>query len=541
MKRYIPLFLGLAVLGFFIFGCETIVDPEPDADVSLSTGDLEETYLVSACLIDCIDPKDLDYFEKEDSKTMTWGNRRNPFTKTVDIIYYNTLTHFVLIVQSSRNIADVLVDDESIKNFKGTVSPNTWQEFTFALEEDWEAFDAWAFELKVTGFGPPAYFDVEYQLIGECIYYTLTLAVNPEDVGSVTGEDEYKECEEVELTATANDRYEFVNWTDGDGNEISPDANFTYTMPAYDITLTANFEETTFELSLTVNPVDAGTVTGQGEYSGGEEVALTATTTKEGWEFVNWTDEYDNIISDLSDFTYTMPAMDKTLTAKFEGEDVFICGVSTITDIDGNVYNTVLIGGQCWMAENLRVTRYRNGGAIPTKRTDIQWNSSIYNGTGFYAIYPHGDVDGINSEAGVVAAYGKLYNWYAVTDSRGLCPEGWHVPHDDEWTTLVNYLGGSSVAGGKMKSTRTEPDPHPRWRSPNTGTTNESGFSGLPGGARASAGYYSAIGVNGGWWSSTEGPSSNAWSRTLFYNYGSVARGGGGKQSGFSVRCLRDY
>ena len=87
---------------------------------------------------------------------------------------------------------------------------------------------------------------------------------------------------------------------------------------------------------------------------------------------------------------------------------------------------------------------------------------------GAYAIYPHSIVDGINSAAEMVEAYGKLYNWYAVDDDRGLCPEGWHVPTDAEWTTLTDYLGGSSIAGGKMKSTRTEPDPHPRWASPNT-------------------------------------------------------------------------
>lgn len=403
MKRYIPLFLGLAVIGLFIFGCETIVDQKPDTDVSLSTSDLSGAHSGELCQSTCIDPLEPEYIEIDESQTVQWGNPRNPFTKTVDITYYNTLTHFVLKVKSTHNIADVLMDDESIKNFKGTVPPGTEQEFTFELEEGWEACDTWAFELKVTGFGPPAYFDVEYQLIGECVYYTLGLAVNPAGAGTVTGEGEYKAGEDVELTATANEGYVFVNWTDEDGHEIS----------------------------------------------------------------------------ELADFTYTMPAMNKTLIANFEEEeDVFVCGVSTITDINGNVYNTVLIDYQCWMAENLKVSRYQNGDDIPTGLSNIDWQNTT---SGAYAIYPHGDVDGINSAEEMVNAYGKLYNWYAVVDNRGLCPEGWHVPSDGDWTILVNYVVAQGYlnewhnpngAGNALKSRRQVDSPlgapwatgeHPRW------------------------------------------------------------------------------
>ena len=209
-----------------------------------------------------------------------------------------------------------------------------------------------------------------------------------------------------------------------------------------------------------------------------------------------------------------------------------------LTDIDGNVYQTVKIGDQWWMAENLRVTRYRNGDAIPTGLSNDEWQNTT---SGAYAIYPHGSVDGINSDAEMVAAYGKLYNWYAVDDDRGLCPEGWHVPSDDDWTLLVTYLGGSRLAGGKMKSTRTEPDPHPRWRSPNTGATNESGFSGLPGGYRNLGGnYHEHFGLLGEWWSSTENDYGSAWGRYLHSTLGYVYRDYGYKQDGFSVRCLRD-
>jgi uncharacterized protein (TIGR02145 family) len=209
----------------------------------------------------------------------------------------------------------------------------------------------------------------------------------------------------------------------------------------------------------------------------------------------------------------------------------------TVIDIDGNVYQTVTIGNQVWMAENLRVTYYRNGNAIPTGLSNADWQNKD---DGAYAIYPHSQIDGLNSDAEVAALYGNLYNWYAVTDPRGLCPTGWHVPSDGEWTTLTDYLGGSSIAGGKMKSTRTEPDPHPRWDDPNTGATNESGFSGLPGSERGGIGGYLVIGGYVSWWSSTEDGTADAWRRDLSYNSGVVGRSGSNKHWGYSVRCLRD-
>ncbi|MBU6331934.1 MAG: hypothetical protein KGQ80_05920, partial [Bacteroidetes bacterium] len=154
----------------------------------------------------------------------------------------------------------------------------------------------------------------------------------------------------------------------------------------------------------------------------------------------------------------------------------FTCGFSTVSDVDNNTYATVQIGTQCWTQSNLKVTKYRNGDIIPTGLSNAQWGSTT---SGAYAIFNN---DPVND-----ALYGKLYNWYAVTDSRGLCPTGWHVPTDGEWTTLTTFLGGESVAGGAMKSTATQPTPG-GWNAPNTGATNSSGFTGLPGGYRASGG-----------------------------------------------------
>jgi uncharacterized protein (TIGR02145 family) len=208
----------------------------------------------------------------------------------------------------------------------------------------------------------------------------------------------------------------------------------------------------------------------------------------------------------------------------------------SVTDIDGNTYQTVQIGTQTWMAENLKTTKYRNGDPIPTNLTDAAWNAAT---TGAYAIY--------NNDAFNNTTYGKLYNWYAVTDSRNLCPVGWHVPTDTEWKTLEIFLGMSTAdadltggrgnaenVGGKLKSTSI------LWTAPNTGATNESGFSGLPGGLRDGNGSYYYIGFYGYWWSSTESSTADAWSRYLLYFNGSSHRYYYGKHYGFSVRCLRD-
>jgi uncharacterized protein (TIGR02145 family) len=142
----------------------------------------------------------------------------------------------------------------------------------------------------------------------------------------------------------------------------------------------------------------------------------------------------------------------------------------TMTDQDGNEYKTIVIGTQTWMAENLRTTKYRDGSAIPNITEITAWGNLT---TGAYCNYNN------TTSADTIATYGRLYNWYAVTDSRNIAPEGWHVPTDAEWTTLVTYLGDFRVAGGKMKETGTT-----HWITPNEGATNESGFTALPSGDR---------------------------------------------------------
>lgn len=187
---------------------------------------------------------------------------------------------------------------------------------------------------------------------------------------------------------------------------------------------------------------------------------------------------------------------------------------------------TVTIGTQVWMTKNLDVSKFRNGDPIPEAKTVEEW--SAYNGAREPA-WCYFDNDPANG-----AKYGKLYNWYAVNDARGLAPAGWHIPSDDEWTILTDYLGGVNTAGYKMKSKS-------GWKENGNGT-NSSGFSGLPGGGRDYNGPFNSdsVGSYGLWWSSMEDDTSNAWGRYLGYFYGDVGRNSFPKANGFSVRCLRD-
>ena len=182
----------------------------------------------------------------------------------------------------------------------------------------------------------------------------------------------------------------------------------------------------------------------------------------------------------------------------------------------------VRIGTQVWTSVNLNVNHYRNGDSIPQVQNSSEWGSLT---TGAWCYYENDTAYG--------RIYGKLYNWYAVTDSRGLAPSGWHIPSDSEWTTLSDYLGGSSVAGGKMKAKTL-------WRTPNAGASNISSFTALPGGYRISNGTCESIGESAYFLSVTDIDVTLAWTRGLYYYASDVIRYGGYKNYGYSVRCVRD-
>ena len=241
------------------------------------------------------------------------------------------------------------------------------------------------------------------------------------------------------------------------------------------------------------------------------------------------TGSFSSTLTGLTSFsTYYVRAYATNSVGTSYGNEInfttlFECGLSMMTDLEGNTYNTVQIGTQCWSQSNLKVSKYRNGDNIPTGLSNSQWGSAS---SGAYAIYDNNTSNN--------TLYGKLYNGYAANDSRGLCPTGWHVPSDTEWASLITFLGGSSVAGGKMKSTT-------GWNSPNTGATNSSGFTGLPGGGRLGGGVYGDLGNVGHWWSTTIiGSAGWAWYRSLNTSFNSVANNSNPQAYGYAVRCLRD-
>jgi uncharacterized protein (TIGR02145 family) len=197
----------------------------------------------------------------------------------------------------------------------------------------------------------------------------------------------------------------------------------------------------------------------------------------------------------------------------------------TMTDQDGNVYKTVTIGTQTWMAENLRTTKYNNGTAIPLVTDNKEWEDLT---TGGYSNSQN------TSNIENIATYGRLYNWYAINTGK-LAPKGWHVPTDIELKTLTTFLGGGSYAGGKLKETGTL-----HWWSPNTGATNETGFTALPGGSRMINGIFTNIRTTCYLWSATECDTSNAWVSEMTFHDSDVGRDIMSKKGGFSVRCVKD-
>jgi uncharacterized protein (TIGR02145 family) len=251
---------------------------------------------------------------------------------------------------------------------------------------------------------------------------------------------------------------------------------------------------------------------------------------------------FDNMFIDRTPITSQLPIGNHTFSKqkdyKFEKSDkvkqeekknlsVELKSFSSIgknTDIDGNEYNIVKIGEQIWMSENLKVTKLNDGSAIPYVLNGNSWTAR---NTPAYCWYKN------NAEI-YKGTYGALYNWYTVETGK-LCPSGWHVPSDEEWSILIANLGNKDFAGGKLKEMGLT-----HWNSPNTNATNETGFSANPGGYRLDNGTFDYIGIFGIWWSFTENSSETAWYRYMGYKTSNVIRNYSYKNFGFSIRCLMD-
>src|SRR5690554_410098 len=232
-----------------------------------------------------------------------------------------------------------------------------------------------------------------------------------------------------------------------------------------------------------------------------------------------------NVNTEVDSVIFYKPTIEETTSGTF------------IDSRDGNEYNWVQIGDQVWMAKNLAY--------LPS--VNMVADGSEDAAGSYYYVYGYDGTNVADAKAtDNYATYGVLYNWTAAMDGeassttnpsgiQGVCPAGWHLPSDAEWTELTDYLGGTSVAGGKLKETGTT-----HWKSPNTGATNETGFTALPGGGRGGNGTFNGIGDSGYWWGATEYGAAIAWNRTMYDDYSYVSRANYYKEVGFSVRCVRD-
>lgn len=191
---------------------------------------------------------------------------------------------------------------------------------------------------------------------------------------------------------------------------------------------------------------------------------------------------------------------------------------------NGKPADTVRIGSQTWMNKNLDIENYRNGDAIPQVTDEKEWAALT---TGAWCYF--------NNDAANGKIYGKLYNWYAVNDPRGLAPTGWHVASAAEWLTLIEYLGDVSIAGGKLKEAGTS-----HWTAPNEGADNSSGFTALPGGWRFYSGAFNYLGTNTYWWTSTKFDEKKAWYAGVYNDNANAIRNSYSFNFGFSVRCVKD-
>jgi len=368
--------------------------------------------------------------------------------------------------------------------------------------------------------------------------FTLTLQTSPAHIGTVTGGGDYQYNEVVPITAAPAGNWSFKHW-ERNGVVVSTQPDFNYTMIAGSHTLTAVFG---FVLEVIVEPPGAGNVTLEGvnNVQPGNTFTLTVTP-HDDFAFLEWHHDGE-LVDDRLTYSFDMPENDVTITAYFS---------PGVQDVDGNSYPIVTIGQQQWFAKNLMTTKYNNGDIIPRVQSFAEW-SELY--TGAYDIYPYSLLDGLESAEEVKYAYGALYNHYAVTDDRGVCPTGWKVPGTEDFIQLRDYLVDefdgitTNNVGNKLKSCRQVDSPlggfcstllHPRWSYHNHNFgTDEFGFKGLPAGAK-NLGEYFGAGDYSYYWTISINDSNNAVFYYLSISQGSFGQPSNYKKTGYSVRCVK--
>lgn len=293
-------------------------------------------------------------------------------------------------------------------------------------------------------------------------------------------------------------------------------------VPVLTTTQVSNISGTTASCGGEITDEGSGSIISKGLcWSTTPSPKISDSFTNEGGGINNFSSSLNNLTSGTTFFIRAYAT--NNAGVGYGNEETF---TTLMVDIDDNTYNLISIGNKIIIVENLKVTKYRNGDVIGTT---TPLDKSILGETNSkYQWPPQGNE--LN-----VSTYGRLYTWYAITDSRKICPLGWHVPTREEWNSIINYLGGGGVSGGKLKEEGLE-----HWMSPNVGANNFSGFSGLPSGSRDLDGRNFGFSKYGYWWTTTEENSDRAINWDLSFENSSTGFGSSPKAEGFSVRCIKD-
>jgi uncharacterized protein (TIGR02145 family) len=309
------------------------------------------------------------------------------------------------------------------------------------------------------------------------------------------------------------------------GSEVFYSSNYEFTTLGYPQLITKEIINAgTFVISTGGDIISSGIILNAGVcWSTNPSPTIADSKTEDQLVYTSFTSDPYGL---LPNTTYYLRSYATNIVGTGYGNELVITMPdATVYDLDGNPYSSVTIGSQTWLTENLRATKYANGENIPNILNNDDWQNATFGAWCYFENISEFEVP-----------YGKLYNWLAVTDNRNVCPAGWHVPTDAEWQTLITFLGGSDFAGNQLKEEGTA-----HWSPSNDLASNSSGFTALPGGAKSALpGFSYPIQSLGLFWSVTPADGDNAYGYYLFDSYQSINKQEYLKQSGLTVRCLRD-